>query len=57
MPRGGNATIQVDSSWFKNGTAVINPATANVGQPNESLLRNNINASLKAVDDDDRDGR
>lgn len=55
---GGNATIQVDiSSWFKSGATVISPATANVGQPNESLVRNNINASLKAIEDDDEDGR
>lgn len=52
-----NITVQIDiSSWFKNGTAVIDPATANPGQPNEGLVRQNIRASLRALEDDDRKG-
>jgi hypothetical protein len=53
-----NMTIQVDmSSWFKSGTTVINPATANKGGTNENVVRNNIRASLRAFRDDDRNGR
>jgi hypothetical protein len=53
-----NITVQVDiASWFKNGSAVIDPRTANNGQPNENLVRNNIRASLRAIEDEDRNGR
>ncbi|MEO5568856.1 MAG: hypothetical protein ABIR92_10200 [Gemmatimonadaceae bacterium] len=54
-----NVTIQVDlSRWFKTSTgALIDPSTANPGQPNVSLVSANIKASLKAVEDDDKDGR
>jgi hypothetical protein len=53
-----NLTIQVDmSSWFKSGTTVINPATANKGGASENLVKNNIRASLRAFRDDDRNGR
>jgi hypothetical protein len=53
-----NMTIQVDmSSWFKSGSTVINPATANKGGTNENVVRNNIRASLRAFRDDDRNGR
>lgn len=53
-----NLTIQVDmSSWFKSGSTVINPATANKGGSNENLVKNNIRASLRAFRDDDRNGR
>jgi hypothetical protein len=53
-----NITIQVDvSSWFRNGTAVVDPATANKGGANENLVKNNIRASLRAFRDDDRNGR
>ena len=52
-----NITVQIDlRSWFKSGTTVINPATANPGQPNENLVRSNIKASLRALEDDDRNG-
>lgn len=54
-----NVTIQVDlSRWFKNSSgALIDPSTANPGQPNASTVTANIKASLRALDDDDRDGR
>ena len=53
-----NLTIQVDmSSWFRSGTTVIDPATANKGGANENLVKNNIRASLRAFRDDDRNGR
>lgn len=53
-----NVTIDVDlSSWFVVNGTVINPATANPGEPNESEVSQNIKASLHAFDDEDRDGR
>jgi hypothetical protein len=52
-----NVTVQLDlSSWFKSGTTVIHPATANPGQPNEALVRNNIRASLRVLEDDGKKG-
>lgn len=52
-----NVTIKVNlASWFMNGTSVINPTTANPGQPNESLVNNNIRSSLRGFEDDDRNG-
>lgn len=52
-------TINVDlDSWFRtNGTTLINPATANKGQPNESIVANRIKASFKGFEDKNRDGR
>lgn len=53
-----NVTIQFDlRSWFRNGSTVINPVTANKGGANESLVRENIKTSILAFGDDDRDGR
>ena len=54
----GNITVNVDvSTWFLTGLgAVIDPTTANPGGPNESLVANNIKASFKAFEDDNRDG-
>jgi hypothetical protein len=52
-----NVTIQFDlSEWFRNGSVIINPATANKGGPNESLVRENIRTSIRAFADNDRDG-
>jgi len=43
--------------WFRDATgAVINPATGNTGEPNESLVEDNIEDSFEAFEDDDRDG-
>jgi hypothetical protein len=53
-----NVTVQVDlSTWFKVNGQVIDPTTANKGGANESVVSNNIRASLRAFDDDDRNGR
>lgn len=51
-------TINIDvGSWFRaSGGALIDPRTATRGQPNESRVRNNIQNSVDAFDDDDRDG-
>ena len=54
-----NVTLRVDiSTWFLNGakTALVSPATANKGQPNESVVANNIQNSFKAFEDDNHDG-
>lgn len=53
-----NVTVQADmSGWFKVNGAVINPTTANSGGANETAVRNNIRASLRAFEDDDKNGR
>lgn len=54
-----NVTLRVDvSSWFLNGggTALINPASANKGQANESVVKDRIQASIDAFHDDNHDG-
>ncbi len=54
-----NVTLRVDvSTWFLNagGTALVNPASANTGQPNEGLVTNNIEGSFDAFRDDNHDG-
>lgn len=54
-----NVTLRIDiSTWFLNGsaTALVNPATANKGQANESVVRDNIEASIDAFRDDDHNG-
>jgi len=51
-------TLLVDlDKWFRGqaGT-LIDPATANPGQPNETLVEQSIRSSLHAFRDDDRDG-
>lgn len=55
----GNLTVQVDlSTWFlaRDGSS-INPATANAGGANRSLVEDNIKRSFKVFEDDDHDGR
>jgi hypothetical protein len=54
-----SVTLFVDvSSWFKtaDGTALVDPATALLGQPNQSLVEGNIQVSLKAFEDENHDG-
>lgn len=56
---GANLTLFVDlNGWFLNGggTGLIDPATANNGQPNEGEVKSNIEASLNAFEDDNHDG-
>jgi len=53
-------TLRLDiSSWFLSAdrTALVDPVSANKGQSNENLVRDNIRASIDAFRDDDRDGR
>lgn len=52
-------TLRVDiADWFLNSgkTALVDPASANKGQPNESVVADNIKLSFHAFEDDDRDG-
>jgi hypothetical protein len=54
-----NVTLRVDiAGWFLNSgrTALVDPASANKGQANESVVANNIQNSFKAFEDDDHDG-
>ena len=54
-----NVTIAVNiRSWFTaTGGALINPATANPGQPNASIVAEKIKTSLRAFEDDDKNGQ
>ena len=55
-----NVTLRVDiTGWFLNGarTALVDPASANNGQPNESIVANNIQNSFNAFEDDNHDGQ
>jgi hypothetical protein len=53
-----NLTIRLDvSTWFVNGGALIDPASANVGGSNAGIVQNNIKNSIDAFEDDNRDGR
>ncbi|HEU4996437.1 MAG TPA: hypothetical protein VFT29_16580 [Gemmatimonadaceae bacterium] len=52
-----NVTIQLDlASWFRVGSTLVNPVSANKDGPNESAVRENIRASIRAFGDDDRNG-
>ena len=53
-----NVTIRVDvDTWFRTaGGDLIDPTSANKGAPNENEVKDNIIASLRAFEDDDRDG-
>jgi hypothetical protein len=54
-----NVTIAVNiRDWFTAaGGALINPATANPGQPNASIVAEKIKVSLRAFEDDDKNGQ
>jgi hypothetical protein len=51
-------TVLVDlDRWFRDQTgALLDPGTANSGQPNMGLVEQNIRSSLDAFEDEDRDG-
>lgn len=50
-------TLFVDlSTWFKNGTDVIDPVTAMGGGGNVSLVHENIQNSFQAFEDENHDG-
>jgi len=53
-----NVTIRFDlSTWFLDQQGnLFDPATASTGEPNESVAEENIQNSIKAFEDRDRDG-
>ena len=53
-----NITIAVGlDGWFVDGAGqTIDPATGNQGQPNEALIEENIETSIEAFEDSNRDG-
>ncbi len=53
-----DVTIKVDlDGWFRDdGGSLVDPATANKGGPNDSLVQDNIKDSFHAFRDDDCDG-
>ena len=55
---GAGVTINVDVlGWFRDGSGnYVNPATANSGGANQSLVQENIKTSFHAFEDDDHDG-
>jgi len=55
---GTNLTVRINlNAWFRNGSgALIDPATASKGQPNESIVIENIKRSMHAFEDRDHDG-
>lgn len=54
---GTDLTLFVDlSTWFLVDGALVDPAQANDQQPFASQVKNNIKASIRAFEDDDRDG-
>jgi hypothetical protein len=53
-----NVTVQFDlGSWFTLNGQVINPTTANKGGVNENAVKTRVRGSLRALDDDDKNGR
>jgi hypothetical protein len=54
-----NVTIAVNiRDWFTGtGGTLISPATANPGQPNASIVAEKIKLSLRAFEDDDKNGQ
>lgn len=55
---GTTVTLALDvATWFTGpGGALVDPATANDGGPNENLVRDNIRDSIEGFEDRDRDG-
>jgi hypothetical protein len=56
---GANLTLFVNlAGWYANqqGTGLINPTDANVGGQSEGEVKNNIEASFNAFEDDNHDG-
>jgi hypothetical protein len=52
-------TLMVNlDGWFRDQAgALLDPRTANPGQPNQGLVEQKIKSSLEAFEDDDHDGR
>ncbi len=57
-PAATNLTLAIDvSRWFVSPSGLINPSTANKGGDNEDIVEDNIEDSIEAFEDRDRDGR
>jgi len=56
---GTNLTLFVDlDKWFRDSSGgLIDPATANAGQPNQGVVEQNIKSALDAFEDENHDGR
>jgi hypothetical protein len=54
-----DVTLKVDvATWFADGNGgLVDPATAGVGGQNESVVRDNIQHSFDAFEDEDQDGQ
>lgn len=54
-----NVTIQLDvAAWFRaQDGSLVDPASANKGGPNESLVKDNIKNAIEAFEDEDQDGQ
>jgi hypothetical protein len=54
-----DVTIFVDvTNWFASGAGgLLDPSSGNAGQPNESLVRQNIQNSFRAFEDANEDGK
>jgi hypothetical protein len=52
-------TLFVDlDQWFRDQSgSLLDPSTANSGQPSQGVVEQNIKTSLEAFEDDDHDGR
>lgn len=52
-----NLTIRMDvSGWFVSNGALVDPTSANKGGQNEGIVKNNIEQSVAAFEDDNHDG-
>lgn len=50
-------TLYIDiGTWFRNGSALVDPSSANKGGPNEGLVKNNIENSFQSFEDENHDG-
>jgi hypothetical protein len=57
MPTNITVAVGLDG-WFRDESgALVNPATGNKGEPNESIIKENIKVSIEAFEDVDRDGQ
>ncbi len=57
-PAATNVTVRIDiSTWFRDGSgALVDPTSANKGEVNEGLVKENIKNSIDAFEDEDEDG-
>ena len=58
LPVATNVTVRIDiSTWFRDGGgSLVDPTSANKGEVNEGLVKENIKNSIDAFEDEDEDG-